>query len=253
MSKIKKIEPDATPLLSTPVKNEDEYMVPDPELVMLAQPGISANVLPHGTKLARRGRGSARGAGNSLPVLNTEPHVHQTFRFKRAGTRNSYSITVGDLANVLVAAAGTSSYRYLMRTFRVKHVTIRGSTGAVGDSATVNLRFVGQNTNEIRYMDQTMKIDVNAMVSRTPPKMSLASFWHDVESAELSTEVFDIQYFGDGELFVDVTLEFLIDVDRYITFSLPGGTGLQAGGVYKGPLEGSNTDGLIAIGGTRLV
>jgi len=156
------------------------------------------------------------------------------------------------LAKAYVAAATTTTYRYVIRTFRVKRVTVRGSLGAVGGANTVALRFVGQNTNEVRYLDNTLKIDENAMVSRTPPKMSLASFWHDVESADLATEVFSVEYFGTGELFVDVELEYLLDLDRYISYTLSGGTGLNLGGLYKGNLAGTATSGLVAIGGVRL-
>jgi hypothetical protein len=236
---------------STPFKEDDEYVLPDPEAPLGAMPGLSNLVVPHGVQLTRRRRG-ARGAGNSLPVLNSEPHVHMTFRYKRVGTGGEYSVTVGDVANCIVAAASTTSYRYIMRTFRIKHVTLRGSSGAVGDDASIGLRFVGQNTNEIRLMDQTLKIDENAYVSRAPPRMSLASFWHDVESSELSTEIFSVNYFGSGEFFVDMAIEFLIDVDRYITYALSGGTALQTGGIYKGPLSGTSTDGLVAVGGVRL-
>jgi len=237
---------------STPSKEDDEYVLPDPDATLgSSMPGLGDLVVPHGVQLTRRGR-NAKGASNSLPVLNSEPHVHMTFRYKRVGTGGQYSVTVGDVASCIVAAASTSSYRYLMRTFRIKRVTLRGSSGLVGEDASIGLRFVGQNTNEIRIMDQTLKIDENAYVSRVPPKMSLASFWHDVESAELSTEVFSVNYFGTGEFYVDLAVEFLLDVDRYITYALSGGTALQTGGVYKGPLSGTDTDGLVAVGGVRL-
>jgi len=232
-------------------KDDDEYV--------LCEPGASApdllstsGILPTGAVLQRR-RNNGRGrAGNALPVIKVEPHVHQTFRYTRVGEANSYVVTVGDLARAYVAAATTSTYRYVIRTFRVKRVTVRGSLGAVGGANTVALRYIGQNTNEVRYLDNTLKIDENAMVSRIPPKMSLASFWHDVESADLATEVFSIEYFGTGELFVDVELEYLLDLDRYISFTLSGGTGLNLGGLYKGNLAGTATSGLVAIGGVRL-
>jgi hypothetical protein len=94
-----------------------------------------------------------------------------------------------------------------------------------------------------------MKIDNNAVVCRAPPRFSLASFWHDVTSENLDAPLFEIGYFGDGQLYVDVQLEFLLDVDRYVNFALAGGTALNPGGLYKGPLA----DGLVATGGQRLL
>jgi len=232
-------------------KEEDEYILGDPGV---SAPDLlsTAGILPVGSVLQRRSSKGRGRAGNALPVIKVEPHVHQTFRYTRVGTGNNYAVTVGDLARAYVASASASTYRYVIRTFRLKRVTVRGSIGAVGGTNTVALRFVGQNTNEVRFLDNTLKIDENAMVSRTPPKMSLASFWHDVESAELATEVFSIEYFGTGELFVDVELEYLLDLDRYISFTLSGGTGLNVGGLYKGNLAGTATNGLVAIGGVRL-
>jgi hypothetical protein len=175
-----------------------------------------------------------------------------TFRYKRAGTTSTYTITVGDVANAVVSAATSTSYRYIMRTFKIHKVTARGSAGAVGEAATVGLRYLGENTRELRLLDHTMKIDDNAMVSQAPPRFSLASFWHDVETATLDTPIFELTYFGDGEFFVDLHMTFLVDVDRYTTYTLSGGTALDTGGIYKGPLYGTSSDGLTAIGGTRL-
>lgn len=205
---------------------------------------VDAGIMSYGTRMRRRGKGSS----NSLPILSLEPRVHHTFRYQRDNTANSYTVTVGDLAQAIVAAASANTYRYIMRTLRVKKVTVRGSTGTIGASSTVGLRYLGANTNEVRYQDVTMKIDNNASVCRAPPRFSLASFWHDVTSENLDVPLVELIYFGDGAFFVDVQLEFLIDVDRYVNFALAGGTALNPGGLYKGPLA----TGLVANGGVRL-
>lgn len=205
---------------------------------------VDVGMMSYGTRVKRRGRGS----GNSLPLITVEPRVHHTFRYRRNDTANSYSVTVGDIAKAIVTAATATTYRYMIRTFKVKKVTVRGSTGTIGSSATVGLRYLGSNTNELKYQDHTMKIDNNATVTRAPPRFSLASFWHDVTSDSLDTPLFQVEYFGDGVFFIDMHLEFLLDVDRYVNFTLIGGTSLDTGGLYKGPLA----SGLVAIGGTRL-
>jgi hypothetical protein len=139
-----------------------------------------------------------------------------------------------------------------MRTFKVQNVTIRGSNGSVGSSCSVGLRYLGENTRELKFLDNTLKIDENAMVSEKPPRFSLASFWHDVESATLSTPLLEIFYFGGGEFYVDLEIVYLIDVDRYISFTLSGGSGLNQGGLYKGNLSGTTSNGLLPTGGERL-
>jgi len=196
-------------------------------------------------RVQRRGR---RGSGNSIPLITLEPKVHHVFRYIRDNTANDYSVTVGDIARAIVAAASSTTYRYIMRTFRVKKVSVRGSCGAVGSTTTVSLRYLGANTNELRYQDATAKIDVNAVVCRAPPRLSLASFWHDVTADALDAPLFQISFWGSGVLYVDLHLEFLVDVDRYVTFTLAGGTALNVGGLYKGALA----SGLVAVGGDRL-
>jgi hypothetical protein len=238
---------------------EDEYVLPhlDDEGNAPMEPSpLEAGILPANAVLVRTmrgGKGKRRGGQpNGLPVIQVEPHVTTIFRYSRVGTGNNYVVTIGDVAKAIVAAATSSTYRHVMRTFRIKRVTVRGTIGSVGNAATTSIRYVGQNTNEVRYMDNTLKIDENALVSRVPPKMSLASFWHDVESATLTDELFEVDYFGDGQFYVDVHLEYLLDVNRYITYTLSGGSGLAVGGIYRGELSGTTTNGLIAQGGSRL-
>ena len=200
-------------------------------------------ITSYGTRMNRKGRGTP----NSLPMITLEPKTNHVFRYQRIDSTNSYVVDVGDIARAIVSASTTTTYRYIMRTFRVKKVTVRGSVGSIGTSATVSLRYLGANTNEIRYQDATFKVDGNAVVSRVPPRFSLASFWHDVTNDALTTPLFEIQYFGTGSCFVDLHMEYLTDVDRYVTFTLAGGTALNPGGLYKGGLAG-----LAAVGGERL-
>ena len=197
----------------------------------------SGRVMEFGNKTASKGRrrGGAASNMNSLAVISAEPHVSHVARYKRT-SGNVYDVDVSGFAKVLVAGATATAYRPCIRAFRIKEIAVRGSAGAVGDSASVGLRYLGTNTNEINYIDETMKIDNNAMVSRKPPRNSLASFWHDVVTEELSTQLVTIQYFGSGECFVDVHIEFLIDMNRYVNYSLSGGTGLSTGGIYRADL-----------------
>jgi hypothetical protein len=200
---------------------------------------IRDSVMPFGTRVRRRGGGGS----NSLPVLRTEPYVSYVARYKRS-TGNVYTITVQGLAKVLVSANATTTFRPLIRAFKIKKITIRGSAGAVGETGSVGLRYLGTNTNETNHMDETMKIDENAMVSKPPPRFSIAAFWHDIVSEELTTELASIQYFGTGNFYVDVHLDVLIDTNRYVNYSLSGGSGLVTGGVYRGNLA----TGLVPVG-----
>lgn len=229
-------------MASSESKFERDDFVGSVENLTMEDP-LAHQVLQFGTRMRRKQRGS----GNNVPLITLEPKVHHVFRYIRE-SGNTWNVDVGDVARAIVAAASATTYRYIMRTFRIKKVTIRGSIGAVGSQTTVSLRYLGANTNELRYQDSTFKVDSNAVVSRAPPKFSLASFWHDVTNDTLSTPLFELVFYGDGQCYIDVHLEFLIDVDRYVTFTLAGGTALNPGGLYKGSL----TTGLIAVGGTRL-
>jgi hypothetical protein len=223
---------------------QDEFVGSVENLTSSVDPAHDS-VVPYGVVY---GRHRGRMGTNSLPLLSLQPRQVFTFRYRRTDSTQQFDVSVGDLARSLVAAASSSTYRYIIRTFRIRHVTVRAAAAAIGEQANCSLQYLGQNTNEIEYRDYTMKIDENAMVSRPPPRMSLASYWHDVTNDSLDAPLFRIISFGGGELFVDVKLEYLTDVDRYVNFTLSGGTGLDPGGIYKGPLA----SGLEAIGGTRL-
>jgi hypothetical protein len=212
----------------------------------LQQSPYLGRVMEYGSRasnVGRRRRGQVR-SSNSLEVLPAEPHVSYTARYKRSGTGNVYNIDIAGFAKTVVASSATTTYRPCIRAFRIKEITVPGSTGAVGDSASVGLRYLGTNTNETLHIDDTMKIDVNAMVTRKPPRFSLASFWHDVVSEDINTPLVTVQYFGTGEFYVDVQLEFIIDVNRYVNYSLSGAVGLVTGGIYRGDL----TAGLEPVG-----
>jgi hypothetical protein len=214
---------------------DEFYMSPDTieeEAASLRQSTADA-VLPFGTSMARR---KGQTMMNSLPVLRTEPYVVYTARYKRNGTTNVFNITIGGIARMLVASSATTTFRPVIRAFRIRKITVRGSTGAVGQTASVGLRYLGTNTNETNHIDDTMKIDENAMVGKAPPRFSIASFWHDIVSEELNTEMAAVQYFGTGSFYVDVKVDMLLDVNRYVNYSLSGGIGLITGGVYRGDL-----------------
>jgi hypothetical protein len=233
---------DKTPKVSTAVADE---FVGSVEYLEDAPLSFSANnMIPYGTRVARR----KRGGSNSIPPLRTEPVFRHTFRYKRSGTGNTYDLTVGSLMRSIVAANTSTSFRPIFRTARIVKVAVRGSAGEIGEDAEVGLRFVGANTNEARIIDSTAKIDENAMVERAPPRMSLAGFWQDFESAEVNQKLAVITYFGTGELYVDLTVEMVMDVARYGTFSLSGGSGLTTGAIYLGDLA----TGLDPVGGTSI-
>ena len=198
-----------------------------------------AGMVPTGMKMSR-----SRGGANSLPTLPVELTVHHTFRYTRE-SGNLYIVTTGDIVKCLMASQTSTAARPVFRTIRIKKVTARGSC-VIGDTATVSLRYLGSNTNEVGYMDQTMKVDVNASVSRRPPGMSLASFWIDVDSSELSTQLFQVAYYGSGKFYVDLAVEAIVDCTRYVNYSLNVGTGMSPGGIYAGALNA----GLVPVGKT---
>lgn len=208
-----------------------------PSLQMLS---VSGGMLPTGVKMSKSRRSS-----NSIPTLPLEPTIHHTFRYVRS-SGNDYTVTTSNIVRCLMAAQTTTQARPIFRTLRIKKVTARAST-TIGDTASVTLRYLGTNTNEIGYMDQTMKVDVNAMVSRKPPNMSLASFWIDVDVSDLNTELFKIFFAGSGQLYVDIQVEAIIDCTRYVNYSLNVGTGMDPGGIYASDLA----TGLVPVGRTR--
>lgn len=222
----------------------DEF-VGSVEYMEEAPPAFAVNnVIPFGTRVARK----KKGGSNSIPPLRAEPVFRHTFRYKRSGTGNTYDLTVGSLVRSIVAANTSTQFRPIFRTARIVKVAVRGSSGAIGNDAEVGLRFVGANTNEARIIDSTAKVDENAVVERAPPRMSLAGFWQDFESSEIDSKLAIITYFGTGELYVDLTIEAVMDVARYGTYSLGGGSGLIAGGIYLGNLD----TGLDPVGGTSI-
>jgi hypothetical protein len=185
-----------------------------------------------------------RPSNNGLPQMSANPKLTYTFRYKTTGDGN-VNVKVSDLARSMVAASSSNSFRYLFRTVKLEHVAIRAAASSVGESATVKLQFLGENTDETTYMDSTMRIDHNACVSRRPPKFSLASFWHDVTSStDNEKSLFNVSTStaGGADTYVDVTIHAVYDEQRYIDYVISNNSlsGLNAGGLYYGNLsEGS--------------
>lgn len=170
---------------------------------------------------------------NTMPMLPAEPTMRHTFRFRRADTASLYKIDLQDLYQVIVAASAPGSIRPIFRTFRVLNVVVRGSISAVGETATVSLRYEGTNTNQQKFMDSTNKVDVNAMVHRKPPRFSLASFWHDVRELDSQQILFEIEYYGSGECYLDIHMQAVLDCNGDVNFSVPIGTTNVAGRLYS--------------------
>jgi hypothetical protein len=170
---------------------------------------------------------------NAMPMLPAEPTMHHTFRFRRTNTSTLYRVDLQDLYQILVSASATNFVRPIFRTFRILNVVVRGSISAVGETATVSLRYEGTNTNQQKFMDSTNKVDSNAMVHRKPPPFSLASFWHDVRELESSQILFEVEYFGQGECYLDITLQAVLDCNGDVNFSIPNGTSNVSGRLYS--------------------
>jgi hypothetical protein len=178
-------------------------------------------------------RKNANYVPNTMPMLPAEPTLHHTFRFRRSDTASLYQIDLQDLYQIMVAASASGSIRPIFRTFRILNVVVRGSISAVGETATVSLRYEGTNTNQQKYMDSTNKVDVNAMVHRRPPRFSLASFWHDVRELDSQQILFEIEYSGQGECYLDIQLQAVLDCNGDVNFSVPIGTTNTAGRLYS--------------------
>lgn len=193
---------------------------------------------------------------NSMPMLSAEPTIKHTFRYRRSDVGSLYNITLRDLTTMLVMGATNTTYRPVFRALRLLNVAVRGSIGAVGETSTVSIRYTGVgdfgNTNEQKYMDSTNKVDHNAMVHRKPPRMSLASFWHDPNDVSLGYTVFQVEYNGTGECYMDITIQAVLDLNVHVNFLLGSGTGIVPGRMYGGgPSNGAwETVGIAQIPGT---
>jgi len=217
------------------------------ELQNTASPTLGmglGNAVPFGTRMTKGRRGRARGISNGLPQTAANPSMHYNFRYIARGD-GATSVRIADLAKAMVAASTADSYRYLFRTVKVDRVTIRAATGAIGGTAAVKLQFLGSNTNEIVHMDQTMRVDHNACISMKPPRLSLASFWHDVTSTtDDEVALFRVSASTDesGVSYIDVSLSVVYDEARYINYTIQDSnlSGLNAGGLYYGKLGDDN-------------
>lgn len=182
---------------------------------------------------------------NTMPMLPAEPTMRHTFRFKRNGSNTLYRVDLQDLYQVVVAAGASNYVRPIFRTFKVLQVVVRGSIAAVGETATVSIRYEGTNTNQQKYMDSTNKVDVNAMVHRKPPRFSLASFWQDVRELDSSQVLFEIEYFGAGECYLDIHMQAVLDCNGDVNFAVGAGNVNQPGRLYSVPIGDFQPVGII--------
>lgn len=203
------------------------------------------NTVPVGVHMmnVKRGKKGRQVTGNGLSTIPANPRLTYCFRYAATGDGIS-NVKVSDLARSMVAASANNAFRYLFRTIKLNRVTIRGSAGQIGGSTTVSLKFLGDNTDETTYMDSTMKVDTNAMVSRAPPRFSLASYWHDITSStDNEKELFQLttSSTGAGVTFVDLHISAVFDEERYIDYTISNNNlSLNAGGLYYGRLSAGN-------------
>lgn len=204
--------------------------------------GTALSTVPYGVHLTHGGKRMKRSKGisNGLNTIAANPRLTYCFRYTATGDGAS-TVKVSDIARSMVAASTSTSYRYLFRTVKIHNVVIRGSCGVIGGSTTVSLKFLGDNTDETTYMDSTMKVDTNAIVARPPPKLSLASFWHDVTSnTDNEKALFKVstKSTGNGVTYVDLHLTAVLDEERYIDYTIQNNVlSLDAGGIYYGRLS----------------
>lgn len=248
--------------------------VPDQEDVIIdvhSSPKINmpaGNMVAHGTVMASRmATAKKRGATprnnkkqaqaqrrviearNGLPTLRANPTMGYIFRYVSdgdIGALNGLTVKISDLARSMVAASDGDAFRYLFRAIRLNRVTIRSAPGTIGGTANVGIQFRGENTNEVTIMDQSTRVDHNAMVSREPPRLSLASFWHDVTNTTDDEKTLFAIYAnndGNGVTYVDVHLSVVFDENRYINYTIQNNSlsGLNRGGTYYGNLTASGT------------
>lgn len=185
-------------------------------------------------------------SGNGLPMVSANPVMTFTFRFVCDRSDGGTDVKVSDLARMMVTASNNTSYRYLFRTIKIDNVSIRATPPDLGGSSQVTLQFLGANTNETKYMDQSLRIDHNACLSKKPPRFSIASFWHDVTtSTDNEVTLFKMQSFATntsdaptgtkGTTYVDIKLSAVFDIDRYIDYTISNNSlNLNAGGLYYG-------------------
>jgi hypothetical protein len=199
----------------------------------------------HKSKKTMQGMRRVGEARNGLPTLRANPTMGYIFRYRSSGDiaeDQAQQVKISDIARSMVAAVDGDSYRYLFRAVRLNKVTIRSAPGSIGGSASVGIQFRGENTNEVTIMDQSTRVDHNAIVSRTPPRLSLASFWHDITNTTDDEKVlFSIftNSSGTGISYVDMHVSVVFDEYRYINYIIQNNSlsGLNAGGLYYGNLS----------------
>jgi hypothetical protein len=203
-------------------------------------------------------------SGNGLPMVSANPVLNFTFRFLAVHSNGGTEIKVSDLARMMVAAASSNSFRYLFRTIKLENVSLRATPPEVGGSSQVTLQYLGNNTNETTYMDQSLRIDHNAVLSKKPPRFSIASFWHDITSStdnevtlikisSTGTNNSDSPTTTKGATYVDIRLSAVFDIDRYIDYVISNNNlSLNAGGLYFGQIGTGTGLELVPVGRKNL-
>lgn len=265
----------------TPAATDEKDVIIDVHSAPTNTNFAAGNMVPHGTVMMSRltktqGYNNPRGASprktkkqaqaqrrviearNGLPTLRANPTMGYIFRYVcdgDVGAINGLNVKISDLARSMVVATASDAFRYLFRAVKLNRVTVRSSPGTIGGTASVGIQFRGENTNEVTIMDQSTRVGHNAMVSRTPPRLSLASFWHDVtNTTDDEKDLFALYASNDGNgvSYVDVHLSVVFDENRYINYTTQNGslTGLATGGTYYGNLSewGSPTQQFTPVG-----
>jgi len=177
------------------------------------------------------------------PFVPTLSLSHK-FRFQNGANSGSYTITRGNLLNLLLVTPTAITSARILQAVRLKRVSVWANPSALGAAPTeIELEWFGENSPSTTISDSTMGVRPAHIDSAPPPSSS--NRWWSISGTLESDSMFSMVLPAD--CIIDVTLELrLVEAEAPTAGDVPAGATI--GRLYGDYLDGIASAKLSPLG-----
>jgi len=199
---------------------------------------------PRGSRRGGRIRGLGRAGDTRLPPFVPTLSLSHKFRFQNGANSGSYTITRGNLLNLLLVTPSAITSARILQAVRLKRVSVWANPSALGAAPTeIELEWFGENSPSTTISDSTMGVRPAHIDSAPPPSSS--NRWWSISGTLESDPMFAMVLPAD--CIIDVTLELrLVEAEAPTAGDVPAGATI--GRLYGDYLDGIASAKLSPLG-----
>jgi len=203
----------------------------------------------------RSSRRRNKGSRNNQKVVLTPPPFLPTvcaghkFRFNCGTNTGNFTITRGNLLNLMVVATTTTTVARIYTGIKLKRVQIWVNPPVVGDpSLQCSLEWVGENSPSVLHSDSTMGVRP-AYISSKPP-LDSSNRWWSMSGSQEADPLFSLSLPVGSVIDITTSIRF---VDNEAAVNEGGIVGALVGTVYYNYLDGVTSGMLSPVGPVNIL